>query len=139
MKVRAQWASGSISTWDTTILNSNGGVGPAIAFDFLDISDPERIGVILIRNHYEFGSGEMTSYSPTPALSQKVIIPPEQVDDLVSLSVDGMISLARMEYDEEGNALVSLDGELVNVALPQRHESSVVDEDEDDFEDEDFE
>lgn len=120
MNIKVRWKSGSISSWDTTILSSGNGQDIAAGEEFLDISDPERIGVILMRRYFSFDKKDIKRFCDEDDNEQKVLVAPEEIDGLLLLQVDGEIALERVVYDDEGNPQLSFEGTIVNMLLPPR-------------------
>lgn len=120
MNIKVRWKSGSISSWDTTILSSGNGQDIAAGEEFLDISDPERIGVILMRRYFSFDKKGIKRFCDEDDNEQKVLVAPEEIDGLLLLQVDGEIALERVVYDDEGNPQLAFDGTIVNMLLPPR-------------------
>lgn len=120
MNIKVRWKSGSISSWDTTMLSSGNGQDIAAGEEFLDISDPERIGVILMRRYFSFDKKDMKRFCGEDDNEQKVLVAPEEIDGLLLLQVDGEIALERVVYDDEGNPQLAFEGTIVNMLLPPR-------------------
>lgn len=120
MNIKVRWKSGSISSWDTTMLSSGNGQDIAAGEEFLDISDPERIGVILMRRYFSFDKKDIKRFCDEDDNEQKVLVAPEEIDGLLLLQVDGEIALERVVYDDEGNPQLSFEGTIVNMLLPPR-------------------
>lgn len=120
MNIKVRWKSGSISSWDTTMLLSGNGQDIAAGEEFLDISDPERIGVILMRRYFSFDKKDIKRFCDEDDNEQKVLVAPEEIDGLLLLQVDGEIALERVVYDDEGNPQLSFEGTIVNMLLPPR-------------------
>lgn len=120
MNIKVRWKSGSISSWDTTMLSAGNGQDIAAGEEFLDISDPERIGVILMRRYFSFDKKDIKRFCDEDDNEQKVLVAPEEIDGLLLLQVDGEIALERVVYDDEGNPQLSFEGTIVNMLLPPR-------------------
>ena len=120
MNIKVRWKSGSISSWDTTMLLSGNGQDIAAGEEFLDISDPERIGVILMRRYFSFDKKDIKRFCDEDENEQKVLVAPEEIDGLLLLQVDGEIALERVVYDDEGNPQLAFEGTIVNMLLPPR-------------------
>lgn len=118
MNVVAIWLSGSITSWSTTILTSGNGEGISASEEFLDLSDPYRLGIILIRRYFSFEKAAIRSFSDDADEDQKVLIKPDEIENLLTLTVDGKMALAKVIYDEEGKPQVSMHGELTNLLMP---------------------
>lgn len=129
MNIKARWKSGSISVWDTTFLTSGNGEDIAAGEEFLDISEPERIGVILMRRYFSFAKKDIKRFCEDDEAEQKVLVTPEEIDGLLLLQVDGEIALERVIYDDEGNPQLAMEGTIVNMLTPPRMVSKMGDAD----------
>lgn len=118
MNISVVWASGSIAEWNTTFLSSDNGKGAGLSKDFLDLADVTMVGVVLVRRYYPFDSEELRTFTNVPHKEQKVLVSPDEVRDILTLSVDGKLALARVVSDDEGRPVVSQDGVLCNMLLP---------------------
>ena len=118
MNISVVWASGSIAEWNTTFLSSDNGKGAGVSKDFLDLADVTTVGVVLVRRYYPFDSEELRTFTNVPHKEQKVLVSPDEVRDILTLSVDGKLALARVVWDDEGRPVVSQDGVLCNMLLP---------------------
>lgn len=143
MNIKARWKSGSISVWDTTFLTSGNGEDIAAGEEFLDISEPERIGIILMRRYFSFAKKDIKRFCEDDEAEQKVLVTPEEIDGLLLLQVDGEIALERVIYDDEGNPQLAMEGTIVNMLIPPRMVSEMGDaaaeDDADGPDDSDFE
>jgi|GEM_PF-5386109 len=127
MNIKARWKSGSISVWDTTFLTSGNGEDIAAGEEFLDISEPERIGIILMRRYFSFAKKDIKRFCEDDEAEQKVLVTPEEIDGLLLLQVDGEVALERVVYDDEGNPQLSMEGIIVNMLIPPRMVSEMGD------------
>lgn len=119
------WASGSVTYVSTPVLASHNGDGVALDMCEVDVSDPEGVGVLVCRRAWVFGSADLAEFpkEADPEVRQKVIVAPDEIADLVQLSINGRPLLARVTVKEDGSGfdrqVLSPDGDLVNVALGQ--------------------
>lgn len=118
MNVSVVWASGSYAEWNTTFLSSENGKGVSLSKEFLDLADVARVGVILVRRYYVFDSDEIHMFTRDRLKDEKVLVPPDEVPDIMTLSINGKVALARIEYDDDDKPVVSENGTLCNMLLP---------------------
>ena len=122
MNIQALWVSGSIDSWASTVNSSKNGEKGGIAFshETLQLNDIRRSGIVLSRWYYDFSHQEEQAFTSRDEEDApfKVIVRPEEVADLLMLTVDGKVVLERVMADENGDPKLSEDGVLCNMLLP---------------------
>lgn len=122
MNIQALWVSGSIDSWASTVNSSKNGEKGGIAFshETLQLNDIRRSGIVLSRWYYDFPHQEEQAFTSRDEEDApfKVIVRPEEVADLLMLTVDGKVVLERVMADENGDPKLSEDGVLCNMLLP---------------------
>ena len=122
MNIQALWVSGSIDSWSSTVNSSKNGEKGGIAFshETLQLNDIRRSGIVLSRWYYDFPHQEEQSFTTRDEEDApfKVIVRPEEVADLLMLTVDGKVVLERVMADENGDPKLSENGVLCNMLLP---------------------
>jgi hypothetical protein len=122
VNIQALWVSGSIDSWASTVNSSKNGEKGGIAFshETLQLNDIRRSGIILSRWYYDFPHQEEQAFTTRDEEDApfKVIVRPEEVADLLMLTVDGKVVLERVMADENGDPKLSEEGVLCNMLLP---------------------
>lgn len=122
MNIQALWVSGSIDSWSSTVNSSKNGEKGGIAFshETLQLNDIRRSGIVLSRWYYDFPHQEEQAFTTRDEEDApfKVIVRPEEVADLLMLTVDGKVVLERVMADENGDPKLSENGVLCNMLLP---------------------
>lgn len=121
MNIQALWVSGSIDSWSSTVNSSKNGEkgGIALSHETLQLNDIRRSGIVLSRWYYDFPHQEEQSFTTREENAPfKVIVRPEEVADLLMLTVDGKVVLERVMADENGDPQLSENGVLCNMLLP---------------------
>ena len=109
MRVQAYFDSGCVSTVDTTPLSYQDGM---LADDvFLDVSDLEGSGVLLMRTTYMAGE-DSDEVSRRSVCEPHAVVTPEEVEHVYAIFVDGRLHLARVG---DRLALVAMDGILAGL------------------------
>ena len=86
--------------------------------EFLDLSDVARVGVILVRRYYVFDDADPKMFTEDRLRDEKVLVPPEEVPDILTLAVNGKVALARITSYGNGEFVISDNGILCNMLLP---------------------
>jgi hypothetical protein len=122
VNIQALWVSGSIDSWASTVNSSKNGEKGGIAFshETLQLNDIRRSGIVLSRWYYDFPHQEEQAFTTRDEEDApfKVIVRPEEVADLLMLTVDGKVVLERVMADENGDPKLSENGVLCNMLLP---------------------
>lgn len=132
MRVEIVYASGRFTYFDTGGSFSDGGAlgaGNAVVEYDLPLDDVEREGVWLHINRYEVDRGELDEDPATEAARghrrkgyRFLLASPEEVGEMASLSVDGVVALER--YGDDG-CLVRM-GKLDGLAASYLHNSGAL-------------
>ena len=122
MNVTVIWKSGSITEFSTTFFSSGEGAGIALSDDYLDLGDPYGRGIAIMRRAWTFRGTGARQLSPTDEEEIKLIVPAEDVCDVLALEEGGRVVLERVRDVADESGVVrperAFDGELRNMLLP---------------------